>query len=112
MVEISVSRNHSLSVKACNLFTILLSKLRVWYVPYRCKHKIDNPYLVTFLMRTPIFEWYVVWYASKIGCQKDMYSKEIGLCAQNTITISGLLVNIIVGGGGMRPFNEGAKSSF
>ena len=44
--------------------------------------KGDNPYLVTFLMRTSIFEWYVVWCDSKNRYQKDRCLKEIGLHAQ------------------------------
>ena len=34
--------------------------------------KVDNPYLVTFLIKTPISKWYVVWCSSKNGQQKDM----------------------------------------
>ena len=51
--------------------------------------KVDNPYLVTFLIMTPILEWYVIWCGSKNGYQKDMSLKEIGLRAQNMITILG-----------------------
>ena len=32
--------------------------------------------LVTFLIRTPMFEWYVVWYGSKIGYKVDMCFRE------------------------------------
>ena len=46
-----------------------------------------------FLIRTlNIHEWYVVWCSSKIGLQKDMWFKEIGLRAQSMITI---IANII-----------------
>jgi len=45
--------------------------------------------LFNFLIRTPIFEWFVVWRGSINGCQKEMCLKEIGLCAQNMITILG-----------------------
>ena len=58
--------------------------------------KVDNPYLVTFLIMTPIFGWYVFWYGSKNGYQKDMCMKEIGLSVQNMITL-GQMVNIIGG---------------
>ena len=33
---------------------------------------IDIPYLVTFMIMTPKFEWYVVWGGSKNAYQKDM----------------------------------------
>ena len=52
--------------------------------------KVDNLYLVnTLLIRTPIFEWYVVWCGSKNKSQKEMCLEEVGLCAQNMITIIG-----------------------
>ena len=44
---------------------------------------------------TPIFEWHVVRWGSKNGHQKYMYLKEIGLRAQNMLTILGSLVNMI-----------------
>jgi hypothetical protein len=47
---------------------------------------VYNPYLVTFLIRTPIFEWYVVWYDSKNGYPKNMCLKGIGLRVQNMIS--------------------------
>ena len=40
--------------------------------------------------------WFVV-ALDKNGYQKDMCSKEIGLCAQNVITILSSIVNIIEG---------------
>ena len=49
--------------------------------------KVENSYLVTCLIRTPIFQWCVVYYGSKNGYQKDMCLKEIGLCVQNMIMI-------------------------
>ena len=48
------------------------------------------PYLVTFHIKTPNCEWYVVRCVSKNGYQKHMCLKEIiGLSAQNMITILG-----------------------
>jgi hypothetical protein len=49
---------------------------------YKCVYKVDDPYLVTFLIRTPIFELYVLWWGSKNGYQKDMSLREIGLPAK------------------------------
>lgn len=40
---------------------------------------IDIPYLVTFLITTPTFEWYVNSYGFKNGYQNHMYLKEIRL---------------------------------
>ena len=57
------------------------------FIPIYLKPKVDNPYSVTCLIRTLIFELYVVWCASKNGYQKDMCLKEIGLHAQNMISI-------------------------
>ena len=38
--------------------------------------KVDNPYPITFLTKTPsMFEWYVVWCGSKNEYQKDMCLK-------------------------------------
>ena len=45
-----------------------------------------------------MFEWYVVRCGSKNKRQSDTCSKEIGLCAQNTLTIRGSVVNMIEGG--------------
>lgn len=64
--------------------------------PWPCK--VDNPCLVTSLIRTLIFEWHVVWHGSKNKFHKDISSIEIGLVAQNMITHSTL--NIICGNGG------------
>jgi hypothetical protein len=52
---------------------------------------VDNPYLVTFLMRTFVCEWYMVWCGSKNGYYKHMFLKEIELLAQNMITNLGSL---------------------
>ena len=56
--------------------------------------KVDVPDSVTFLIRTPIFEWYVDWYGSKNKYQKGTCSKEIGLYSY-MITILGSIVHII-----------------
>ena len=61
--------------------------------------KVDTPKSNIAIIRAPIVEWYVVRYESKIIHQKDMCSKEIGLCAQNTLTIVVPIINIIVLGG-------------
>ena len=54
----------------------------------------------TYLKPTPICEWDVVRCGSKNGYQKDiMWLEEIGLCAQNLITILGSMVNISLGEG-------------
>jgi hypothetical protein len=58
---------------------------------------VDNPYLVTFLDERLIFKWCVVSSGSKNGHQKDMWSKEIGLCAQNVRIILSSKVNKIEG---------------
>ena len=58
--------------------------------------KVDNPYSVIFLTRTPI--WVVCGLVGyKNGHQKDTCSKEIGPHAQNMMTIPGSIVNIIGG---------------
>ena len=43
---------------------------------------------------------------SKSGYQKDMYSKEDGLCAQNMITILGSIINLMGGGTCMTTYSE------
>ena len=59
--------------------------------------KVDNPYVVAFLIRTPIFEWYGVWCGSETGYQKAMCLKEIGLRAPDMMTILDSIFNIIGG---------------
>ena len=44
-----------------------------------------------------MFEWYVVMCVSKNEHEKNMCSKEIGLRAQNILTILNLLINKIRG---------------
>ena len=46
-------------------------------------------HLFTFLIRIFIFEWFVVWCGSNNGCRKEECLKEIGLRAQNLMTILG-----------------------
>ena len=41
--------------------------------------KIDVPYLVTFFITTPTFEWYVISYGIKNGYQNHMYLKDMYL---------------------------------
>jgi hypothetical protein len=57
-------------------------------------HKANNPYLATFLIKTLIFEWYVVSCGYENEYQQDMCLKEINLGTQNTITILDSIVNI------------------
>ena len=57
-------------------------------------YQVDDPYLVAFLTKTPIFEWYVVRCGSKNGYQKHMCFKEIGLCAHDLITILSSIVSL------------------
>ena len=59
--------------------------------------KIDMLDSVTYLNRTPIFEWYMVRFGSKDGHQKDICLKEIGLRAQTIITVLGSVVNLLGG---------------
>ena len=54
------------------------------------QYMVDVPHLVTYPNWTPIFHWCVVRCGSKNGHQKDMCTKDIGLCAQNLFTIQGL----------------------
>lgn len=51
--------------------------------------------LIWFLNQTPIFERYVVRCVSKNEYQKDIHLKDIGLCAQNMISIPSSIVDII-----------------
>ena len=50
---------------------------------------VEGLILVTYLQRTPIFEWWLVRCGSRSGHQKDMFLKEIELCAQNLLTYLG-----------------------
>ena len=61
--------------------------------------KVDVPKSNIAIIRAPIVEWYVIRYEPKIGHQKDMCSKQIGLCAQNMLTIIAPIMNMIGGGG-------------
>jgi hypothetical protein len=57
------------------------------------------PNSITYLNRTPIIEWYLVWCGFKNGHQEDMCLEEVGLHAPNMISILGSIVKIIMGGG-------------
>ena len=57
------------------------------------------PNLVTNGDRSPIFQWHVVRCGSKNGYQKDLYSKETGVCTSIMITMLGIIVKVIGGGG-------------
>ena len=48
--------------------------------------KLDITYLVMFLIRTPVIDWYVVWCGSAFG-------REWTMCA-NMVTILGFIVNL------------------
>lgn len=56
--------------------------------------------MVTFLNRATIFEWGVIDYECKNVHKTYMCLKEIGLHAQDVVTIQGSKVNTIMGGGG------------
>ena len=70
-------------------------------IPFQLKNeaekatKVQLPKSNTIIIWTPIVEWYVVRCGSKNWCQKDMCLKEIGLRAQDILTILGSLVNMI-----------------
>ena len=68
--------------------------------PKNVKKKSRQPLFSYFLiLKTPIFEWYVVWCRFKNGYQRGINClKEIELGAQHVITILGLIVNISLGG--------------
>jgi hypothetical protein len=53
--------------------------------------------LVTYLIQTPIFEWYMARCGSTNGYKKDKCLKESRLRAQDMITMLGSIVNIIGG---------------
>jgi hypothetical protein len=59
--------------------------------------KVNNPYLVVFLIRSPTFEWYVVWCGIKNEYQKFICLNEVGLRAQNMITILDARTNVMEG---------------
>lgn len=62
-----------------------------------CNKVVDNPYSLTFLIRTPIFEWCAVWRGSKNRCQTDMCFEEIKLRAQIITPILDSTISIFVG---------------
>jgi hypothetical protein len=74
--------------------------------------KVDNPCSVNSLIRTLIFEWYVVWCGSKNKFHKDTSSIKIGLVAQNMVTHSRMNIICVcvcvcwVGGGRFRNCKE------
>jgi hypothetical protein len=49
------------------------------------------------IIRTLIFEWYVVRCGSENGQQKYICSKQIGLCAQDMLAVLGSIGNVIAG---------------
>ena len=59
-----------------------------------------------------MFEWYVVRYGSRNWYQKDTCLKQIGLYAQNRLTILGSTANMIGGGGPYAHFNKHADLYF
>lgn len=55
---------------------------------------VENPYPITSLIWTLIFTWYVVWWDSKNGDQKDnVYLERIELHAQNMVSILSSIIN-------------------
>ena len=42
---------------------------------------VQTRYLVLFLMRTPIFNWYVVWFGPKSKYHKDMVKGDYIVCS-------------------------------
>ena len=60
-------------------------------------NKANMPYSVTSLIGTTMFEWCVVRCGSENAYQKHMYSNEIGLCAQNMMTILNSMVHVMCG---------------
>jgi hypothetical protein len=60
-------------------------------------NKVSRPDSDIYLNETPTFEWWVVRFRIKNGHQKEMCSKEIGLQAQNVLTILSSIVNTIGG---------------
>jgi len=57
--------------------------------------KFDMPKSITYLNQTPTIEWYAVRYDSNNIYHIDTCLEEVGLCAQNMITILGSIVYII-----------------
>lgn len=57
--------------------------------------KVSEPNSVTYHKQALIFDWSVIRCGSKNKHHNDMCLKEIGLRAQNLLTIQGLVVNII-----------------
>lgn len=70
--------------------------------------KVDNPNSMRFLIRIPMFEWFVVWCGSKNGYKKDMCIKREWIACSGFVAILCSIVIIIEEGGGeaLRPFNE------
>ena len=46
------------------------------HLPY----KVDNPYLVNFLIETPIFAWYVIWCGSKMVPKRLVSKRKWKIC--------------------------------
>ena len=86
----------NISFKSLCFLVIVENDTKVVVTPYLQDLKGTQP-SITFLNRTPIFEWYVVRCGSKNGYQIGMWLKEIGLGTQNLITILGSILNIILG---------------
>ena len=57
--------------------------------------RVDVPNSIVYLNWMPILERYMVRCGSKNGYLKVMWLKEIGLCAQDVITILGSIINKI-----------------
>lgn len=81
-----------------------------WKVLDLCGPDLPNfsPYKVLesniAIIRTHVFEWYVVPWGSKNGHQKDTCIKEIGLCHEHILTTLGSTIHM--NGGSIAPLNE------
>ena len=60
---------------------------------------VDVPNSNAIIIWTHVFEWFVIGFWSKSGHQKNMFSREVGLHAQNMLTILSLVINMIGKGG-------------
>ena len=78
---------------------LLLYKFPCWNFLSCCPPvKVDVPKSNIAMIWTSMFEWYMDRCESKDRNQKDMYLKEIGLRAQNMLTILGSIIVIVIVG--------------
>ena len=72
--------------------------------------KINMPNSITYLNLSPILEWCMATCEPKNGYQKGMWLKEIGLCAQNLLSILDSTININEGVGEQEKKNASLSS--